>query len=445
MLGEHDQPGRMFTLTPDDTPCTAKRELLQHVDRLVDWKPIREQVRPYFAANGRPSIDPVVMVKMMLAGYLLAIPSDRRLVEECSDSFALREFLGYYPDEKLPTHANFTNWRQRLGAPFFRGLLHQVVAQLVAHGLQLSEARSVDATSVKAQASKQGPVVERPVELSVKEFVAGYFAGEAPAAAGPTVALNRHDPEARLQRKAGEQAEFRYQASFSADVETGIITDAVATPLEQAATALDHVAADPTLVSEVVADGKYDQGATLGALQAQGVTTYVPKTNHDKPDQLSKDEFPYQPDTDSYLCPAGQLLKHSRFDPEKALHFYTARAGDCRRCPRKPDCTKAKRRVVTRTATEGARERAVRAGPRYCELQRARRVNEHLNMLGKRDHNLRRARGVGLEAMNIQAALTAVAINLKKAIRLGQLSDLAQAILFWLGRRLGAPRPGALA
>jgi len=440
MLGEHDQPGRMFTLTPDDTPCTAKRELLQRVERLVDWRPIREQVRPYFAANGRPSIDPVVMVKMMLAGYLLAIPSDRRLVEECSDSFALREFLGYYPDEKLPTHANFTNWRQRLGAAFFRGLLHEVVAQLVAHGLQLSEARSIDATSVKAQASKHGPVVERPAEVSVEEFVAGYFADDPPTAEGPTVPLNRHDPEARLQRKAGERAEFRYQTSFCADVATGIITDAVATPLEQAETAVDHVAHDPLPVSEVVADGKYDQGATLGALQARGIATYVPKTNHDKPAQLSKDEFTYQPDTDSYLCPAGQLLKHSRFDPGKALHFYTAKPNDCRRCPRKPECTKAKRRVVTRTATEAARERTLRDGPRYCELQRARRVNEHLNMVGKRDHNLGRARGLGLEAMNIQAALTAIAIDLKKAIRLGQAVDLTALILRWLGGRL-APQP----
>jgi IS5 family transposase len=386
------------------------------------------------------------MVKMMLAGYLLGIPSDRRLVEACSDSFALREFLGYGPDEKLPTAPNFTHWRQRLGAAFFRGLLHQVVAQLAARGLELSKARSIDATSVKAQAGKQGPVVERPVSVTVEAFVAGYFAGDPPApAAEPepaaeTVPLNRHDPGARLQRKQGEVAEFRYQASFSADVETGIITDALATPLEQAATAVEHVAHDPLPVTEVVADGKYDEGATLGALHAQGITTYVPKTNHDKPLQLSKDEFRYQPERDAYRCPAGQLLKHSRYYAEKQLHFYTARASDCRRCPRKGQCTQAKRRVVTRTATEADRERAVREGPRYRELQRARRVNEHLHMLGKRDHNLRRARALGLEAMGIQVALTALAINLKKAIRLGYGRDLARRLYGWLRRGLGAPR-----
>ena len=449
MIGERREPPRMFTLLPADIPQTAKRELLQQVDRLVNWAPLREQARPFFAPIGRPSIDPVVMVKMMLAGYLLGIPSDRRLVEECSDSFALREFLGYRPDEKLPTHPNFTHWRQRLGAEFFRGLLHQVVRQLVAQGLELSAARSLDATSVKAQASKQGPVVARPVSVAVEAFVAGYFADDAPAPAAETqpatetVPLNLHEPQARLQRKQGEVAEFRYQASFCADVGTGIITDAVATPLEQAATAVEHVARDPLPVTEVVADGKYDHGATLGALHAQGVTTYVPKTNHDKPGQLSKDEFTYQPETDAYVCPAGQLLQHSRFDPQKGLHFYTARASACRRCPRKAECTRAKRRVVTRTQTEGSREQTVRAGPRYCELQRARRINEHLHMLGKRDHNLRRARSRGLEAMGIQAALTAVAINLKKAIRRGGKS-LLHGFLRWLARGQVKPRGPAL-
>jgi transposase len=438
MTGQHDPPRRMFTMLPEEIPLTAKRELLQQVAGLIDWRPLREQVRPYFAKKGRPSIDPVVMVKMMLAGYLFGIPSDRRLVEECSDSFALREFLGYELDEKLPTHATFTHWRQRLGAAFFRGLLHDVIRQLAALGLEFSPARSIDATSVKAQASKQGPVVERPSEVAVEQFVADYFAGdppppeaddppppqaEAPTAAqgepAPTTPLNLHDPQARLQRKRGERAEFRYHASFSADVATGLITDAVATPLEQAETAVEHVTHDPLGVTEVVADGKYDHGATLAALQAQGVTTYVPKTSHDKPGQLSKDEFTYQPATDSYLCPQGHLLQHSRFDPQKQLHFYTARSSACGHCPRRAGCTSAKRRVVTRTETEGAREQAVRAGPRYQALQRARRVNEHLHMLGKRDHNLRRARARGLEAMGIQVALTALAINLKKAIRLG--------------------------
>jgi len=443
MLGEHDDAQPSFMMLPPPVPDSGKRQLLRRLRQLVPWPAVREKARPFFADTGRPSIDPVVMVKMMLVGYLFGIPSDRRLVEECADSFAIREFLGYQLDEALPTHPNFTTWRQRLGAEFFRGLLHDVVRQLAAQGVEFSAARSVDATTVKAQASKQGPLGERPVEMPVAEFVAACFAGDPPPAppGEGTVALNRHDPEARLQRKTSETAEFRYQVSFCADLDSGLITDATATPREQAQTSVEHVARDPLPVTELAVDALYDNGAVLEQLQARGVTVYVPKVNRDKPRQLSKDEFTYQPETDSYRCPQGHVLQHSRFDPGKQLHYYTAQASVCRVCPRQVECTRARRRVVTRTATEAGREAAVRAGPRYAEAQRRRRVNEHLNMLGKRDHNLRRARALGLEAMQIQAALTALAINLKKvALRTALLC--AHACRRWLRPR-GQPARAA--
>lgn len=436
MLGEHDHAQPSFMMLPPQVPDTGRRALLRRLQDLIEWRAVREKARPFFAAKGRPSIDPIVMVKMMLVGYLFGIPSDRRLVEECADSFAIREFLGYQLDEALPTHPNFTNWRQRLGAEFFRSLLHDVVVQLAARGVEFSTARSVDATTVKAQASRQGPVVERPVDMPVDEFVAACFAGDPPPATGETVALNLHDPHARLQRKQGEKAEFRYQASFCADLDSGLITDATATSYEQAPTAVEHVARDPLPVTELAADGLYDHGASLVQLQARGVTVYVPQVNHGPPAQLRKAEFSYQPETDSYRCPQGHELKHSRFDPRRQQHFYTAQIRACRQCPRKACCTKARRRVVTRAATESGREAAVRAGPRYTEAQQRRRVNEHLHLLGKRDHNLRRARAVGLEAMQIQAALTALAINLKKVAR---RSALLCAYFWQRGRRLSRP------
>ena len=422
MLGEHDDGQTSFMMLPPQVPASAKRELLLRIRHLIDWKAVREKARPFFATIGRPSIDPVVMVKMMLVGYLFGIPSDRRLVEECADSLALREFLGYPLDEALPTHPNFTTWRQRLGAEFFRGLLHDVVLQLAAQGVEFSPARSVDATTVKAQADRHGPVVDRPVEMPVAEFVSACFSGDPPpAAAGQTVPLNLHDPDARLQCKRCERAEFRYQVSFCADLDSGLITDATATPREQAQTAVEHLDRDPLPVRELAADKLYDQSVVLTQVHARGVTAYVPRGKRDKPQQLSKYEFTYQPESDSYRCPQGHELAHRRFDQGKQLHYYAASARACQRCPRQSECTPAPYRVVTRHVAEAGREAAVRAGPRFAQTQQRRRVNEHLHMLGKRDHNLRRARALGLEAMQIQAALTALAINLKKVARGGAL------------------------
>ena len=422
--------GELFVRTPE-VPQTPARSLLRRIDELVDLDFVRELSAFRFAKGGRPSLDPVVMVKMMLVGCLFGIESDRRLVEECADRLSFREFIGYSLSESLPVHSSFTHWRQRLGSAFFREVLHEIARQCVALGIELSRARTVDATSVKAQADLNGRLIEVPAGEEIDEFVDGYFAGEGPVIGGVgkgVKAISVHDPEARLQKKPGEVRAFRYQASFSADADTGIITDATATPTERPETAVDHVKHDPGEVRELAADSRYDSSDTLAALQARGVTPYVPKTKRDKPGQISRDAFTYDEASNSYTCPAGKRLEEYRYEEPRGIHSYAPKHSDCRDCPLKDRCTKAKRRKVTRTHNQAARESTVRKGWRYRQLSRRRKVNEHLNLLAKRDHGMRRARGLGLDSVRIQAALVATAIDLKKLVRLlGRCGPVALA------------------
>jgi len=442
MVGKRPPRQRELCLTVPVVPATTRQQLLSRIDALVDWEPVRELVAPCFAVIGRPSIDPVVMAKLMLLGYLFGIASDRALLEECTDRLSFREFLGYNVGEALPDHSTVTVWRQRLGAAVFRELLWIIVRQCAAHGMVVSEARTIDATSVKAQASKYGPTVPVPEGEEIEAHLDRVFADEVPELEEKTktIPVSLNDPEARLQAKGQEAADFRYQASFCADAESGLITDAVATPTEHPSTAVEHVRADPLPVTEVVADRRYDDGDTLAALQAAGVTPYVPKTKRDKPGQLSKERFTYDPATDSYQCPNGKPLPYAGFNRHSRLHQYVARQSDCAGCPLKAQCTPGQRRMITRTEHETAREQTVRDGPRYRELMRRRGINEHLNFLGKRDHALRRARALGLDAMGIQVALVAIAINLKKLVkwhRANLLGVLCRAFA-WLAAILGA-------
>lgn len=467
MLGEKPPTQFGFDNLPPPALQTRAARLLRSILELVDFEPFRDMAAPYFAKGGRPSIDPVVMIKMMMLGYLFHIPSDRQLVDECADRNSFREFLGFGANEPVPVHSSFTHWRERLGAEFFRRALHKIVIQCAGQGMKLSGARTVDATTVKAQADKRGPIIEVPRDADVTRYVEELFAAEPadealeepptnpggesaetadgpvaaataesvaagandsvekrtdgprdePSGGGATIAINRHDPDARLQRKTNEVAQFRYNVSFSADAESGLICDASAEARERAETAVAHVDHDPGHVEELAADGLYDSGKVLAELQERGVTCYVPRIAHDRAGQLSKGEFAYDAERDVYICPAGAELTHTRYDEKRTQHFYTARASDCCDCPLKAQCTPAKRRSLSRQDSERAREATVRAGPRYERLQRRRRINEHLNMLGKRDHCLARARSLGLDAMRIQAALTAMAINLCKLVR----------------------------
>ena len=320
----------------------------------------------------------------------------------------------------MPVHASFTHWRKRLGAGFFASVLHEIVRQCVAHGIKLSTARTVDATAVKAQADTNGPKVEVPKDADVDEFLDDYFAGDADSAdpdETPTTPINTHDPDARAQTKRDQRYGYYYQVSFSVDAYSGLICDATANGLEHAETTVEHVDNDPYEVDELAADSLYDNADALAQLQSRDIQTYVPKRNHDKPGALSKDLFTYDSDANTYTCPQGKVLECCRFDEKKQLYYYIAKAGDCTDCPLKAACTKAKRRTVTRVANEAARELTIRAGPRYDQLMARRNINEHVNLLAKRDHAMVRARALGLDAMCIQACLTGMAIDIKKLVR----------------------------
>jgi transposase len=461
MLGKRGERQREFVFEEPAAPETNAKRLLREIDVLVDWSVVRRLSAGFFSSTGRPSIDPVVMVKMMLVGYLFGVPSDRQLVEECADRLSFREFLGYGLSESLPAHSSFTHWRKRLGSEFFRSLLHDVVRQCVEYGMPLSTARTVDGTSVKAQADGNGPLLEVPAGQDPDAFVASFFAGEmrpslakepattepapgeeVPAGPGDEVEestdgagdsgeqpkpkrkpkrpkptpISLNDPDARMHRKRGEVAAFRYHASFCADAATGLVMDATATALECAETAVEHARRDPFAVTELVADALYDDGESLAALQWLGVTTYVPDRKRNGTRHLEATAFAYDEGANEYMCPQGHRLCWFRFDPKKRLDFYVAHMSDCGACPRKAECTAAKRRTVTRTLHAEGLDRCVRKGPRYRALMRSRRINEHLNRMAKRDHALTRARGLGVEAMRTQAALTAIAIDLKKLV-----------------------------
>lgn len=424
-------------------PDTSRHRLLQRIAQLLDLSEAVRVAEGHFSPVGRPSIPVEQMLKAMLIGYLLGITSDRELVEVIADSFACREFLGLAYDEPMFVHANFTQWRQRLGPEYFRYVLHDLVRQCQGHGMRLGPARTVDASTIKAQADRQGPVVSLPRESDVEQYLQQAFAADEPAlpVAEDNLPINRHDPEARLQRKGAAQAEFAYQGSFSADPDSRLITDATATPTEQPPTMVDHVDHDPGVVTELVADSRYDDGISLEQLQQRGVTPYVPQARRTRAGQLSKDEFVYEPEHDRYRCPNGCVLSFFNVEPKERRRRYRAQAADCAACPLKPQCTGGSRRYLDRHCAATARERTVRAGPRYQQLMRERRIAEHLFHLAKRDHGMRRARGLGLATARIQVALTAMAINLKQLVRFTAAPPPAVgwAIVLSALRRRGRP------
>lgn len=141
--------------------------LLKKLDKLVSFDFVRGITKSYYSHTGKPSIDPAVLVKMLLIGYLFDIRSERRLVEGISLNLAYRWYIGYDLDEDIPNHSIFSKARARFGKKLFLEIFEKILVKCVELGLVSKEGMLIDSTIVKADASSNTLV---DVNLSPEEY-----------------------------------------------------------------------------------------------------------------------------------------------------------------------------------------------------------------------------------------------------------------------------------
>lgn len=434
MMGRRPEPQLPLFWYLPAVPQTIYSKRLEELLALFDWEAVRERTQAWFARRlGRPSWDPVLIVRIVLIHKAFGLPSYAIALAMAQDSLACRAFLGLTPDDdKVPSQQSLSDWFARLGADYFEDLLADCVLHCGREGMRLSQRRVVDAAAVKAQAAKDGPKVE--LEVGQSEAVAWVQAllpeepppapaaprlvdADAPAPPAekkpPTRAVNLHDPEARLSRKPGQKLDFYYQVSFASDPVSGLVCSTIVKATEEPVTMVEHVAADLGEVRELVADSLYDAADPLAELVARGVQAAVPEKDRRRPGQFGKERFVYEAEADCYWCPAGERLPLVSVSGDGQRN-YRAAVASCEGCRLKRWCTGSRSRNVSRQAHEAGREQTLRSGPRYEQWQEERRVQEHLWRMARRDHGMGRADGLGLQRMRIQASLTGICINARK-------------------------------
>src|SRR5882672_7492543 len=137
-----------------------ERHLLRSIDRFVELDGLRRELAPFYSEVGRPSIDPELMIRMLLVGYGLGIRSERRLCEEVHLNLAYRWFCRLGLDGDVPDHSTFS--KNRHGrfreSDLLRRLLDTVLGRCVREGLVGGEAFAVDASLIKADANRQNGI-----------------------------------------------------------------------------------------------------------------------------------------------------------------------------------------------------------------------------------------------------------------------------------------------
>ena len=151
-----------------------ENHLLRKIDQVISFDFIYDLVAPYYPANGRPSVDPVSMFKMLLVGYLYGVKSERRLVQEFQLNIAYRWFCGFELTDKIPDHSTFSKTRQRKWneSCLFQKVFLEIIRRCVKSGLVDGKEMAADGTYLPANVSKNSWIdTEVETELSMQSYL----------------------------------------------------------------------------------------------------------------------------------------------------------------------------------------------------------------------------------------------------------------------------------
>ncbi|MGB6228864.1 MAG: IS1182 family transposase [Litorimonas sp.] len=443
MMGRQVDQGALFYEVRLEDRVPAEH-LLRRIDAVLDLSFVYEVMTPYYARGGRPSVDPELLLRMLLVGYLYGVRSERRLCEEVDLNLAFRWFCRLGLDGRVPDHSTFTKNRHgRFRASgLMRELFERVVEQCFAIGLADTAVVAVDGTHVTANARKDRTVSSdadlprdgKDATRAVRDYLAD-LDGAAPDLPGtvrqtPT-AISLTDPSSAVSTKHGKRV-FAYGLNAMIDTASGVVLDIEAAPArtadepEAARRMVERLRRRHGRTPEILtADAAYGAGNFLTWAESHDIEPHIPMAEKDGEEgRFAKKDFVYDDTRDLYVCPDGKLLERSKkmkgTGPEAWSNglgmSYSAKVRDCRPCEMKPRCCpKTQVRRLRRSIFEPARDRArLRAEtPAFARCAKLRMRVERLFACIKHNDGLTRVRLRGRRGAGEQFTLAAIVQNLK--------------------------------
>jgi transposase len=397
---------------------------------------LRDKLAPFYSEIGRPSIDPELMIRMLIVGYCYGIRFERKLCEEVELHLAYRWFCRLDLDDRVPDHSTFSvNRHGRFrDSDILRHAFEAVVRACMEAGLVKGEGFAVDASVMEADASRYHG--KAPDEIAwaqpecqtraVKEYLAALDVdAQSNPDRKPPKLISPSDPCSAWTAKANKRVQFGYGLNYLIDIANAVIVDVEATP----ARTYDEVAATRTMITRtqqrlglkarrLVADTAYGTGKFLSWLIEAGITPHIPVWDKSAREDgtFSRADFIFDNDRNVYVCPAGKLLTTTGSIGADHTMRYRARNRDCRLCPLKPQCCpNTPSRKVTRDQNEEARDhaRALMGTPEFAKSRDERKKVEMRFAHLKTHHRFERMRLRGLAGARDEFHLAAIVQNLK--------------------------------
>src|SRR5262250_2150735 len=463
MMGRkhREQASLFYEFRLDD--MIPKGHLLRRINVFVTsvLGDLHEQLGRFYSDIGRPSIDPELLIRMLIIGYCFGIRSERKLCEEVRLHLAYRWFCRLDLNDAVPHHSTFSENRLNRfrESDILRHIFERVVFAAMEMGLVKGEGFAVDASVMEANASRYHGKAPDELDWTEKQqrkrAVAEYLAAlEAEAAAEsdaqndnesggpegkrqrryerqPPKVISPSDPQSAWTAKANKRVQFGYGLNYLIDVKHAVIVDVEATP----ARTYDEVTATKTMIERterrfnmkpkrLAADTAYGIDRFLGWLVKQRIVPHIPVWNMSerKDGTFSRADFSFDKKRNIYICPAGKRLTTTGNVSTDHGIRYMASLLDCRTCVLKSRCcpNMLSRRIV-RYMNEDARDiarRKMKTKAFFRSRNQRKKVEMRFAHL-KTHHGFERLRLRGLSGARDEFHLAAIVQNLKTmALRL---------------------------
>ena len=437
MMGQHDRSEALFYYfrREDQVP---ENHLLRLIEKHISFAFVRERLQESYSEIGRPSIDPELLLRILLIGYLYGVTSERKLVEELRMHLAWRWYTGLSFDQEIPHHSTFS--KNRHGrfqeSKLFEQLFEEIVRQCVEVGLVQGKQLSVDGSFVEANAAKQSRIPRQQLAeaAQVNQTVRQYLVEleqqnppEEPVHQQDQVSTT--DPDATYATKGGTPARLGYYDNYLVDNHSCVIVGVQATAARMSQ---ETVAAQAMITrftqwqgrepESVAADTTYGNGEFLQWLADRSITPYMRTRDsvHRKNYRLyGPERFTYQPESNSYRCPAGQQLNYGGHNARNRTYVYIGTRSRCGGCSQKAQCTPGPLKYLAIHMHEPTRQRARELAntPEFATAQRERKKVEALFAELKNQIGLRRLRLRRMKFVREQFFLAAAAQNIKRLVR----------------------------
>ena len=431
--GDQSQLFYLFNLERRISAGHLLRRINPTVTRLLAV--LREKLTPFYSEIGRPSIDPELMIRMLIVSYCYGIRFERKLCEEVELHLAYRWFCRLDLDDKVPDHSTFSvNRHGRFrDSDILRHVFEAVVRACMDAGLVKGEGFAADASVIEADASRYHGKAPDEVDWSaperqtraVAEFLTALDDDDLDADRTLPKVISPVDPCAAWTAKANKRVQFGYGLNYLIDLENAVIVDVEATP----ARTYDEVAATKTMIKRtkehlglkpgrLAADTAYGTSKFLGWLMETGIAPHIPVWDKSQRDDgtLSRRDFVFDPERNLYTCPQGKLLRTTGRVHDGHTILYRASTRDCELCPLKPNCApNSPQRKIPRDVNEHARDfaRSLAGTEPFDRSRRERKKVEMRFAHLKTHHRFERMRLRGLSGARDEFHLAAIVQNLK--------------------------------